>query len=90
MWVASCINFVSRELRVALIVGVASCPYNASCELRVERKLRVGNSKLRVETKIASCLFSFEKGLFRQIKRYSEVAIQFATFFVGFLLQKAS
>ena len=34
-----------------------------------------------VETKIASCFFFvLEKGLFRQIKGYSEVAIQFATF----------
>ena len=40
---------------------VASCTYYANCELRVKRRLRVGNPKVRVETEIASCLFSFEK-----------------------------
>ena len=55
------------QMRVVYILRVTSCTYCASyelhllCELRVKSKLRVGNSKMRVETKIASCLFSFEK-----------------------------
>ena len=52
---------VKCELRVA---PTANCELHSLCELRVERKLRVGNSKVRVETKIASCLFSFEKKAF--------------------------
>ena len=50
---ASCELLTFCELRVT------SCTYCASYELRVERKVRVGNSKVRVETKSASCLFSF-------------------------------
>ena len=67
MQVASCIYFASYELHLL-------------SELRVECKLRVGNTKVRVETKIASCLFSFERRPFSSNKRYSKVAIQFATF----------
>ena len=59
MRVASCLYFASCELLVALIVQVTSCELHSLCELRVERKVRVGNSKVRVETKSASCLFSF-------------------------------
>ena len=80
---ASCELLIFCELRVALIVRVTSCPYYASCELRVERKVRVGNSKMQVETKSASCKFSF-----RKIKRYSKVAFQFATFFWVFFYEK--
>ena len=80
--VTSCTYCASYELRVALIMRVASC------ELRVERKVRVGNSKVRVETKSASCLFSFVERPFLQIKRYSKVAFQFATFLRVFFYEK--
>ena len=70
--IASCHLLLFCELRAAPVVRVASCT------LRVERKLRVENSKVRVETKIASCLFLLEKRPLGRIKRYSEVAIQFA------------
>ena len=61
------------ETRLIVQVATASCFYFASCELRVE------NSKVPVETSIASCLFSFENRFFRHIKTHPEVAIQFVT-----------
>ena len=57
------------ELLIFCELRVTSCTYCASCELRVERKVRVVNSKVRVETKSASCLFSFVERPFRQIKK---------------------
>ena len=69
MRVASCLYLASYELQVALIVRVTSCELHFLCELRVERKVRVGNSKVRVETESASCLFSFVKRPFSSNKK---------------------
>ena len=63
MRVASCELPIFCELRVAI------CIYCARYELRVERKVRVGNSKVRVETKSASCLFSFVERSFLSNKK---------------------
>ena len=54
-----------------------------SYELRVERKFRVGNSKVRVETKLAGCLFSSEnRGFFwmftKSVFSYDGAAENFA------------
>ena len=57
------------ELRVTSCTYCASCTYYASCELRVERKVRVGNSKVQVEPKSASCLFSFVERPFSPNKK---------------------
>ena len=69
MRVASCLYFASYELHLLCELRVASCNHYASCELRVERKVRVGNSKVRVETKSASCLFSFVERPFSSNKK---------------------
>ena len=69
MRVASCLYFASYELHLLCELRVASCTYYASCELQVERKVRVGNSKVRVETKSASCLFSFVERPFSSNKK---------------------
>ena len=69
MRVASCLYYASYELRVAFIVRVTSCELHFLCELRVERKVRVGNSKVQVETKSASCLFSFVERPFSSNKK---------------------
>ena len=66
---ASCELLMLCELRVALTVQVTSCELHLLCELRVERKVRVGNSKVRVETKSASCLFSFVERPFSSNKK---------------------
>ena len=66
---ASCELLIFCELRVAVIMRVASCTYYASCELGVERTVPVGNSKVRVETKSASCLFSFVERPFSSNKK---------------------
>ena len=63
------LRVTSYELHLLCELRVASCTYYASCELRVERKVRVGNSKVRVETKSASCLFSFVKRPFSSNKK---------------------
>ena len=63
---------VKCELRVALIMRVASCELNESCELETQ--------KCKLKPKLRVFCFPLKKGLFRQIKRYSKVAIQFATF----------
>ena len=59
--VANCELFLFCELQVALIVRVISRELHLTCELRFQRKLRVGSSKVRVESKIAICLFPFER-----------------------------
>ena len=59
MRLASCLYFASYELHLLCELRAASSTYYANCELRVKRKVRVGKSKVRVETKSASCQFSF-------------------------------
>ena len=70
---ASCKLLIFCELRVTSCTYCASyklrCTYYASCELRVARKVRVGNSKVRVETKSACCLFSFVERPFSSNKK---------------------
>ena len=65
MRVASCLCFASYELHLLCGLRVASCTYYA----RVERKVRVGNSKVRLETKSLSCLFSFVERPFSSNKK---------------------
>ena len=67
---ARCIYFASYKLRVALIVRVTSGDLHLICELRVEQKLLVGNSKVRVENKLESCLISFKRICLPPIKRF--------------------
>ena len=67
--VAYVLRVASYELHLLCELRVASCTYYASCELPVERKVRVGNSKVQVETKSASCLFSFVERPFSSNKK---------------------
>ena len=57
--VAYVLRVTSYELHLLCELRVVICTCYASCQLRVERKVRVGNSRVRVETKSATCLFSF-------------------------------
>ena len=63
--------FASYDLRVSLIMRVASCELNERCELETQ--------KCELKPKVRVACFLLQKGLFRQIKRYSKVAFQYAT-----------
>ena len=56
MRVASCLYFVSCELRVALIERVASCTYYASCELDESYELESQQCELKPKLQVACFL----------------------------------
>ena len=69
----------SCELRVALIVRVKSCELHLISELQVERKLRIGNSKVRVGPKLRIAYFLLKEMSLSPNKTFFEVAIQFTS-----------
>ena len=76
MRVTNCSSYLLQlyALRVAFIVWVMSCELRLLCELRAERKMRVGNLKCKLKRKLRVACFLWTKARFAKWKRYSTIS----------------